>query len=753
MVGEFLSVLEQLSEGVQVFSADGWLLYANQMAARILGYDSSEALWMAYREGVAQEAITFRDADGVLLAPSDYPCVQVLQGAIWQNRQLHIVDSQGCDRCLAVKTLPIRGETGEILYGVVIIQDQTELHTAQQAITQTTQKLHQVTNAVPSLIACIDLCECHQYANDAYLQFFGETLDTICGKELQQVLGGVLYHQIQKGLQQALAGEVTELCLPILSPGQPVKYKHITLLPQQDADKVVGMFLVFNDITAHKYTTDLLQNEANFFRHALEAASVGIWDWNLVSDEIMWSSPQEKLFGLTPGTFDGRSETFFSLVDPRDQDKIRAALSRVPHRGNAFVVEFRVWLPDGRMRWLSHRGQVFFDQAGQAVRVAGVAFDITQQKAAEEKLLAQVKRDSIIAKISQTISRSQNIVEVLPQVLREVRLFLGVDRLIILDLQVTADGEVTFEDHSPEVESMLAWKLRHTWAVKKPFMEKYRQGHPVAVTNIKEIRLSPAEVAFLEFFEITADLTFPLLDNNQVWGLLSAHHRLPRDWTLDERRLLETLATQIGIAMQRDRLHRHLTRANEKLKRFAYLDGLTKVANRRRFEDFLGHEWRRLMREQAPLSLIMADIDYFKAYNDIYGHQAGDECLRRVAGILRSAVQRPADLVARYGGEEFAIILPNTDAEGAETVAQKIQSLVHQHKIPHQGSPRGKHVTISMGIAMIFPHPLRSPDDLILAADKGLYQAKEAGRDTIVVYTAASHQAGSFGNPLGEEER
>jgi diguanylate cyclase (GGDEF)-like protein/PAS domain S-box-containing protein len=730
-----LPILHQISDGVQVFDSNGQLTYANIAALATFGYKSLEQFKSVYQEQDQELEIEFQDQEGVPLPKHRYPCVQVLQGRTLFDEMLQFVDAHCRHRCISVKTLPIWNESGNLIYGVVITRDLTELHLAKQSSQQRTQQLHAITNAVPSLIACVDAQERHQYANAAYLKFFDQTLESIYAQELAQVVGPVLHQQLQPAIHQALAGEIADLCLPITQLGRPICYKHISLLPQSQGTEIVGMYLVMNDITAHKHTTDLLQSETNFFRYALEAATVGIWDWHLQRDEIMWSPPQERLFGLVPGTFDGQASTFLALVDARDRAAIRAAVDQANHPNSAFAIEFRVPRSDGSVRWLSHRGQFFYDETGQPVRLAGVGLDITQQKAAEEKLLQQVKRDNLIAKISQAISRSHEVSEVMPQVLQEVRLFLGMDRLLILSLQTTEAGEVMFEDHGPEVESLLAWKMRHTWAVKPKFMDKYRQGYPVAVGNIQELRLSKAEVEFLEFFQIAADLTFPLMDEGHVWGLLSAHSRVPREWNVEERRMLETLAAQVGAVMQRDKLHRNLTQANEKLKRFAYLDGLTKVANRRRFEQFLTHEWRRLMREQAPLAVIMADIDYFKAYNDIYGHQSGDECLRRVAGILRSAVQRPADMVARYGGEEFVVVLPNTDIDGAQTVAEKIRTLIHEQKIAHQGSASGGIVTVSIGIAMAFPHPLRSPEDLIMAADKALYQAKDAGRDRIMLYT------------------
>jgi diguanylate cyclase (GGDEF)-like protein len=157
---------------------------------------------------------------------------------------------------------------------------------------------------------------------------------------------------------------------------------------------------------------------------------------------------------------------------------------------------------------------------------------------------------------------------------------------------------------------------------------------------------------------------------------------------------------------------------------------LTQLANRRRFDEYFNKEWRRLAREQAPLSLILCDIDCFKLYNDTYGHPAGDICLQQVAGAIRGAVRRPADLVARYGGEEFAVILPNTTTAGALRVAQTIRDRLRQLKIPHVGSLVSQYVTLSMGFASLIPTPDTFPTELISAADEALYHAKAAGRDT-----------------------
>ncbi len=178
---------------------------------------------------------------------------------------------------------------------------------------------------------------------------------------------------------------------------------------------------------------------------------------------------------------------------------------------------------------------------------------------------------------------------------------------------------------------------------------------------------------------------------------------------------------------------RQLEEANQILLRLSSLDGLTGIANRRRFDEFLEMEWRRGLRESAPLSLIMLDIDFFKAYNDAYGHQAGDDCLKAVANTLSNTVNRPGDLVARYGGEEFAVILPRTHPEGAVTVAELLRAKVEALKIPHSRSRVSDVVTISLGVSTVVPRSGYSTAALIAAADQALYQAKQEGRNRVRV--------------------
>jgi len=176
-----------------------------------------------------------------------------------------------------------------------------------------------------------------------------------------------------------------------------------------------------------------------------------------------------------------------------------------------------------------------------------------------------------------------------------------------------------------------------------------------------------------------------------------------------------------------------LSTANRTLERLSRLDALTGLANRRHFDSFLATETRRAARDRVPLSLILADVDHFKSYNDHYGHQAGDTCLKQIAAALRAAGRRPADLAARYGGEEFVIVLPETERDGAVDVAKSIAGAIAELGIPHSPSPLGA-VTLSQGIASLVPQPHTPPEELLGHADQALYRAKERGRNQYVVF-------------------
>ena len=186
------------------------------------------------------------------------------------------------------------------------------------------------------------------------------------------------------------------------------------------------------------------------------------------------------------------------------------------------------------------------------------------------------------------------------------------------------------------------------------------------------------------------------------------------------------------IVTMRVRNHLELVRHRKRLKMLSTTDGLTGIANRRRFDEVLHTEWHRALREQEFFSILLIDIDFFKQYNDHYGHLKGDECLQQVAEILQSCIQRETDFLARFGGEEFSAILPNTHLEGAKAFAQTIMSRIEQANIPHEGHGSFGKITASIGITSLVPTNAVTLTDALSFTDGCLYEAKNAGRNTCI---------------------
>jgi diguanylate cyclase (GGDEF)-like protein len=214
---------------------------------------------------------------------------------------------------------------------------------------------------------------------------------------------------------------------------------------------------------------------------------------------------------------------------------------------------------------------------------------------------------------------------------------------------------------------------------------------------------------------------------------VTGHEQLDDETACWEAGGVDFVNKPVNPTTLRNRVRAHLTLKLQAdlLREMAFVDGLTGVANRRFFDERLEAEWRRCSRSQLPLALIMVDVDFFKHYNDRYGHQVGDDCLRRVATALKLGLKRPYDLVARYGGEEFVCIVPDTDLAGASAIAHSLEREVRALQIEHADSTADKVVTISLGIGFAQPGAVESAEVLVGLADAQLYRAKQEGRSRV----------------------
>jgi len=253
---------------------------------------------------------------------------------------------------------------------------------------------------------------------------------------------------------------------------------------------------------------------------------------------------------------------------------------------------------------------------------------------------------------------------------------------------------------------------------------RYMRSHPLT-KNVPIVMLSSKEEASLkvEAFATGAnDYLIKWPESIELLARIRYHHQ----WYVTHQQRDEAFrALRVS--------QRQLAETNLKLQHLAAMDGLTGLPNRRFFDERLEEEWLRGSREQGWLTIVMVDIDHFKQFNDVYGHLVGDDCLKKVAKAIASGLSRPSDMVARFGGEEFVMILPGTDASGAEFIAEKARKAVEALAIPHTGSNTSEFVTISLGVATTVPDRGAASSSLLAESDKALYSAKEAGRNRVAI--------------------
>ncbi|MGL4315052.1 MAG: sensor domain-containing diguanylate cyclase [Pseudomonas sp.] len=277
---------------------------------------------------------------------------------------------------------------------------------------------------------------------------------------------------------------------------------------------------------------------------------------------------------------------------------------------------------------------------------------------------------------------------------------------------------MTFAYIGPQIEPLLGW-TQQSWISANDWAERIHEEDRERVVNFC-IAQSQCGI------DHEADYRALTQDGDYVW-IRDVVHVLR-----DANGETEALVGFMFDISERKKTEEQLLALQKQLEEYSYKDGLTGINNRRMFDSILEIEWGNAQRTLRPLSLILLDIDFFKQFNDHYGHIQGDDCLKRIGQALNDAAARPRDCVARYGGEEFVLVLPETDGESAKKIAERCRKLVRKERIAHEQSNVAPLVTVSLGVGTIIPKAGDSPRAFIEAVDRLLYQAKQQGRDRLL---------------------
>lgn len=504
--------------------------------------------------------------------------------------------------------------------------------------------------------------------------------------------------------------------------------------PEGQPSQVLGTAI---DITLAK------QTEADL-EAILRSLSVCIGRFRLLTDgrrQYDYISPGSRtLWGFSPEAILAEPERWEANIDAEDWAGVILPFYETIQTEPDRYIEYRFYHPVVGLRWIAANLTVEADPATQSWIVTTVSWDISDHKQMELALTRQTRLERLLRDITIHIRQSLDLDTILATAVDEIRQGFNADRALIFQLLSDGSGQVIQEAVVPAypVTDQMRWPDED---FPPDCYEHYRQGQPRIVADVRTDDWGSCLVEFMQSVGVQSKVVAPIVQKvdgrqSQVWGLIIIHACAERRvWQPEDAQLLQQVADQLAIAIQQAALYRQLQAANRQLHHWANTDPLTQVANRRAFEDYWQREWRRLSRDRLGMALVLCDIDFFKQYNDTYGHPAGDDCLVQVAQVLKQAVRRPGDFVGRYGGEEFVLVLPNTNSDGAIQIVQTIRSRLQQRHLPHLASPLDHRLTLSFGIAWQIVHPAAQAHMLVDTADQALYEAKASGRNRYVLRT------------------
>jgi diguanylate cyclase (GGDEF)-like protein/PAS domain S-box-containing protein len=572
----------------------------------------------------------------------------------------------------------------------------------------TLSEYHLALEASDDMVTVLDRSYIFRMVNDAFLKQRNTLREKIIGTSIVDAIGADAFHAIKPHLDACFQGESVEYEMMQENHISGKRYLLVRYYPARSSsgrvDRVVS---VIKDITAVKRAE---QDRERVFSLSIDPICVADFNGYFKDINSAWTGllgwSKEELLSIP----------WFSFVHP-DDAAATEAINQELRQGRS-VKDFRNRYvgKDGRTRWLEWNAIPDVEEE----LIYAVARDVTDQIKSQETIKLNEERLHSLLKLSQMSNVSDE----------KIRAYALEE---IVRLTRSKAGYLHFVNEETNSLELVAWskdvrkacqadKTRHypldkagVWA------DSVRLRRPVIHNDFENV---PDKKGMPEgHFPIRRHMSVPVMDDGRIVAVAGVGNKEAAYDESDANQLTLFMSSMWSIIKQK--------RAQQILKKYSMEDGLTGLANRRRFDEALENEWQRALREQQPLSLIMLDIDYFKEFNDIYGHQAGDDCLKKVAACLRKNVRRAGDLVARYGGEEFVVVLPNTDLEGAREVADAMNRTVRDMNLRHKGSHGRDHLTISAGVACGIPSRGHDPVKVLEKADQALYRAKRAGRDCV----------------------
>lgn len=712
------SLMSTIDEGLCVLDDRGNIVYVNKPISQIFGYASVEEFVALGHGSGLLHLLQLRFRDGTPLT-WEVLATRTVFDSLWVVPLIVSFCHQETQsqRWITLKSTSVI-RSNQLQYIVILVQDITYYKQAEAAMEAQKNTLHVLLNALQESVILIDQEGQVLESNITGASRLNLSRSQLVGSQWAAHFDPDIAHRQQQWLAQVMASNA-----PLHVRDHYLNRDlHISFWPCLDSSNRVYQVVIFSHEQTNQWQLrDQLRQKEELLELIFDNIPIMLTFYNPKTGETLVNREWEATMGWTIEELKGIDQFSEFYPDPTYRQVVVDFINQ----------ENRCWRD---LRTRVRNGSIV-DTCWANVKLSdgciiGIGQDVTERKRQEAILRSQIAQEQLVAKVAHSIHISLDLGEILKTAVVEVREFIQVSRVLIYMLNTDQTMGAVAESCGEGVRSIQDWSVSESWHLGLPTIGILHPGEAFQIDDIYHKNLPDSQLQLLEFFQIRAKLLLPIYVSNQMWGTLCLHQcDRPHVWQPEDIRLLNQLAIHIGIAIYQANLYQDLNNLNRQLQHQVFIDGLTGIANRRHCDHYLQQEWQRLLREQKPLSIILCDIDFFKQFNDRYGHPAGDVCLRGVAQFLARSVTRPRDLVARYGGEEFMLILPNTHGLGAQQIAQRICSGVRRERLAHKDSTVNAYITLSLGVATVIPQIHYLSDQLVEAADQALYQAKKTGRD------------------------
>lgn len=670
---EFRTLAENSTDVISRFDRALRRIYANPAVETLLGSPPSTVLGKTNRElGLPDD---FTD-------PWDRCLMQVFTTG--QMRTVEEVAAPKGDRVFESRLVPEFGPDGSVETLLAISRDVTERKRAEQALRESEARyrrkmteLEVIYRHAPVGLSVVDTQLRFLRINERLAAINGLPVEAHIGKTCHEILPGII-DQIEAIIHRILeSGEpMLDVQLQGETPAHPgvLRIWNTQWLPLKDSEGGIwGFNIVVEEITERKQTEEALLESERKYRALVESLYEGIWLLDQDNNTTFVNTRMAEMLGYPMEEMLGKS--LFAFLDEQAMEVARLSLAQ-GRSGVRGEHEFVFRRKNGEPICTHVSTTFLYDEHGRYRGILAGVIDITARKQAEEDLNRRRQEFEALAE------RSPDVIARVDRSLRTSYINRAVERLT----------------HHPR-----------EWFVGKTVAELGLMAQDRALRDFLQKVFDSGGEQVMEHESPTAE------------GERYFHARMTPEFGPDGK---------VASVLVVDRDITELKHAQFALERLTLEDPVTGIPNRRYLEQFVARDWGREVRHKQPVAVIMADIDHFKAYNDHYGHQRGDECLRQVAQTLKIHLRRPTDFLVRYGGEEFAVILLETDLPAAMQLAQKMHKAIADLKLPHETSPVAPVVTVSLGVAAAPAHE-QSFSQLFQVADQALYRAKNEGRNRV----------------------